>query len=166
MRERPSSIKGILIGGCVAGIVDIFAACMITHLSLPTLLRVIASGLLGESAATGGLMSAAIGLGLQLAMSVLIAAICVNVARCVPTAQPHWTIAGIVYGLAIFAVMNYIVMPLSAVGRIPHFSVASFIKNLLAMLLFGLIVAFFTRMPRSPQAQTRSPHQTTGVGIG
>ena len=42
--------------------------------------------------------------------------------------------------------MNYIVVPLSAAMTKPHFprfSVAHFVENLLAMMLFGTIVAFF-----------------------
>jgi hypothetical protein len=32
------------------------------------------------------------------------------------------------------------VVPLSAVGHTPHFSVRTFVENILAMLLFGVII--------------------------
>jgi hypothetical protein len=51
--------------------------------------------------------------------------------------------AGAVYGLIIFTVMNYLVVPLSAWHTVPHFSGRGFLANLLAMLLFGVIVAYF-----------------------
>ena len=51
------------------------------------------------------------------------------------------------YGVGVFAVMNYVVMPLSAVGHSPHFTLLSFSENMLAMLLFGVLVAFFSRSP-------------------
>ena len=38
-----------------------------------------------------------------------------------------------------------VVLPFSAVGHAPRFRVAHFGKDLLAMRLFGLIVAFFAR---------------------
>jgi hypothetical protein len=42
-------------------------------------------------------------------------------------------------------VMNYVILSRSA-GRVtPHFSPESFIEDILAMLLFGTIVAFFAR---------------------
>jgi len=44
-----------------------------------------------------------------------------------------------------FVVMNYVVMPLSAIGHRPHFTLLLFAENLAAMLLFGLIVAAFVR---------------------
>jgi len=43
--------------------------------------------------------------------------------------------------------MNYVVLPLSALGRTPHFTASRLAGNLLAMLLFGVIVAFFARAP-------------------
>lgn len=48
--------------------------------------------------------------------------------------------------------MNYVVVPLSALGKVPHFSVFSFIANLAAMLLFGWIIAFFARSKLSNRA--------------
>ena len=45
----------------------------------------------------------------------------------------------------IFVVMNYVVLPLSAVGHAPRFRIVHFIEDTLAMLLFGLIVAFSAR---------------------
>ena len=68
-------------------------------------------------------------------------------------------LAGLGYGVVIYVVMNYVVMPLSAVGRTPAFSVEGLIKNGLAMLLFGLIVAWFARanLPPAPAAAMAKP---------
>src|SRR5438552_2068657 len=56
-----------------------------------------------------------------------------------------WIAGGLAYGVGIFFVMNYVVVPLSAVHRVPHFTVQTFVENMLAMLLFGVIVAWFGR---------------------
>ena len=45
----------------------------------------------------------------------------------------------------VFVVMNYVVVPLSAWNRVAHFTPMSFVWNLLAMLVFGLIVAYASR---------------------
>jgi len=42
-------------------------------------------------------------------------------------------------------VMNYVVRPLSAAWPKTSFTPVQFIENMLAMLLFGLIVAYFAR---------------------
>jgi glycopeptide antibiotics resistance protein len=42
-------------------------------------------------------------------------------------------------------VMNYVAVPLSEIGRIPQFTSWTFSGNVLAMLGFGLLIAFFAR---------------------
>jgi len=52
----------------------------------------------------------------------------------------------------ILFVMNYAVVPLSAWKPTPHFTSTKFAENMAAMLLFGLIVAFFARLAIRPAA--------------
>jgi uncharacterized membrane protein YagU involved in acid resistance len=92
-----------------------------------------------------------LGLALQWAMSVLIAAIFVLASRGLLVLRRAWLTAGVAYGVVIFCVMNYLVVPLSAVEHAPHFTALSFAENMLAMLLFGVIIAFFVR-DSSPQS--------------
>jgi len=42
-----------------------------------------------------------------------------------------------------------LVLPLSAVGHAPRFRVAHFVEDMVAMLLFGLIVAFPARLRKT-----------------
>lgn len=138
----------ILLGGFVAGTIDIGSAALINQVSPVLILHYIAAGLVGPKAAlTGGASVAALGLVLQWAMSLVIAAIFVFAARQMPALTRAWLPWGLAYGVGIFFVMNYVVLPLSAAmtkPHLPHFTIAHFIENLLAMLLFGVIVAFFT----------------------
>jgi uncharacterized membrane protein YagU involved in acid resistance len=140
-----SVLRRVLLAGFVAGTIDIGAACLINRLGLITILQAIASGLLGRDSFHSGLSAAALGLVLQWAMSILIAAIFVFASRSLLWLRRRWVEAGIAYGVVIFFVMNHVVMPLSAVGHSPHFTTLSFVENMLAMLLFGVIVAFFAR---------------------
>ncbi len=141
-----------IIGGLVAGTVDIGSACIINSLSPVVILQAIASGILGTASFGGGAASAALGLVLQLSMSVIIAAIyCFAVGR-LKMLRRAWPAGGIIAGFVIFGVMNYVVVPLSAVGRVPHFTPATFAGNLVALVLFGLIVAFFARDADPPFA--------------
>jgi hypothetical protein len=48
---------------------------------------------------------------------------------------------GALYGVGVFIVMGFIVMPLSAAYPKPEPSLSGFILNLAANILFGLIVA-------------------------
>jgi uncharacterized membrane protein YagU involved in acid resistance len=148
---RPSPRLAVLYGGFVAGSLDILAAALINRVDPLIILRAIASGLLGRAAFQGGLPVAALGVLLQWAMSLLIAAIFVFAAGRMAWLGRRWIAAGLLYGVVVFVVMEYAVVPLSAAAK-PHFTARSLVENLLAMLLFGLIVAFFARgiRPRSP----------------
>jgi uncharacterized membrane protein YagU involved in acid resistance len=111
----------VLIGGLIAGTIDIGAAALINRADPLLICRFIARGLIGKAALQGGAPATALGVALQWLMSIIIAAI---------------------YGVIVFFVMNYVVVPLSAVRKVPHFTVLSFSENMLAMLLFGLIIAY------------------------
>ena len=78
-------------------------------------------------------------------MGILIAGIYVGATFVLPVLRRRWVRFGLAYGVAVFFVMNYVVVPLSAWQTIPHYSVAHFAANMAAMLLFGLIVAYFAR---------------------
>jgi uncharacterized membrane protein YagU involved in acid resistance len=88
---------------------------------------------------------AGVGLLLQWAMSLLIAAVYVVVADIVSVLKRRWAIGGLAYSVVVFFVMNYVVVPLSAWHRQAHFTALRLGENLAAMLLFGLIIAYCTR---------------------
>jgi hypothetical protein len=141
------ALSGILLGGIVAGTIDIGAACLITGHGVIFILQTIAGGLLAKRAHSGGLPTALLGLALQELMGILIAAIYVAAAPMLPLLRRRWLAGGLAYGVVIFFVMNYVVVPLSAWKHHPHFSAYSFAANMAAMLVFGLIVAWFARWP-------------------
>jgi uncharacterized membrane protein YagU involved in acid resistance len=144
--KTPHSILGaILLGGFIAGTIDIGAAALINAVSVPVILKAIASGILGKASFKQGIDAESLGVLLQWAMSILIAAIFVVTASRVTILKRQWLAAGLAYGVVVFFVMNYAVVPLSAIGRVPHFTASRFMENLLAMLLFGVIIAFFAR---------------------
>jgi len=144
-RSRHPLLAAILWGGLVAGTLDIAAASLISGYGPLVILRYIAAGLLGKNALAGGASEASLGMLLQWGMSLLIAAIFVLLVGRRVAATPRWPVWGIAYGAVVFAVMNYMVVPLSALAKVPHFTVFGFIANLAAMLLFGWIIAFFAR---------------------
>ena len=144
MRANTRELIGAaLAGGVVAGTIDIAAACLINGHNIRSVLHAIAGGLLGEQAFAGGMRTVILGAALQEAMAVVIAAVFVAATLMVPALRRRWIAAGVAYGVVIFFVMNYVVVPLSAWHVWPHFSVARFCSNLLAMLVFGSIVAYF-----------------------
>lgn len=149
-----ATLLAVVMGGLVASTVDIGAACLINLLGPMTILHAIASGLLGKPSFYMGWSSAVLGLVLQWAMGLLIAAIYVLAVRRLAWMQRDWRLSGLAYGVVIYFVMNDVVVPLSNAWPGRDFSKpidwAKSGENMLAMLLFGLIVAVFARryLPR------------------
>lgn len=140
-RKRHPALAAALWGGFIAGTVDIGAASLISGYHPVVILKYIAGGVLGKSALAGDLSVAGLGLLLQWAMSIIIAAIFVLATRRRAALARQWPVWGVIYGAVIFVVMNYVVVPLSALHAKPHFTAFNLIANLAAMLLFGWIVA-------------------------
>lgn len=138
-------LTAILLGGVVAGTLDVAAASLISGKDPGFILQFIGSGLIGKAAFDGGTGSMMLGLALQELMGIIIAAVFVLASLKLPWLRRRWVAAGLTYGVGIYIVMNYVVLPLSAVGRFPKFSLEGLIKNGLAMLAFGLIIAWFAQ---------------------
>jgi uncharacterized membrane protein YagU involved in acid resistance len=131
----------VAVGGLVAGSLDILVASAINEASPATILQAIASGLLGKASYDGGMGTAALGLLLQWLMSLMIAAIYGAAAMRMPALFEKPVRFGALYGVGIFIVMGFIVMPLSAAYPKPQPSISGLVLNLAANILFGLIVA-------------------------
>jgi hypothetical protein len=158
MRFERRLVLIAVTAGVIAGTVDVGAACVINSASPTVILHAIASGLIGKAARSGGLPTALLGLLLQWGMSILIAAIYLAATAARPAWRRRWIPTGVLAGVVIFAVMNYLVVPLSAAPFRPAltlhalltaFSVAKFLANLVAMIVFGLIVAYCSRDRRT-----------------
>ncbi len=114
---RPSLRRAALIGGGAAGGCDIlyaFAAFGAYGVSPQAILHSIASGLLGKPAYHGGTATAVLGLALHFGMATIMAALFAAAARSMPRLVSKPIAWGIVYGLAVYLVMNKVVVPLSA----------------------------------------------------
>jgi len=114
------SYRAILLGGLICGIMDITAAFIVYGLrgSSPILiLQSIASGLLGMDAYDGDLATAALGAGLHFVIALTAAAIYHLASRKLQFLIQHPISCGILYGIAVYLFMHFIVLPLSA---FPH----------------------------------------------
>jgi hypothetical protein len=148
------ALNAILLAGLIGGTIDIGSASVISGYGPVTIMHAIASGLLGKASFTGGVPTAVTGVLLQWGMAILIAAIYMLATAPMPAMRKRWIPTGIIAGVIIYFIMTYLVVPLSAAPFRPEFSLdgfmkafklAGFLENLLAMILFGLIIGFFVR---------------------
>ena len=152
----PALLTAVLSGGLIAGTLDIVSACLINSLPPRVILESIASGLLGAASFHDGLRAELAGLALQWAMSLLIAGIYAVAASRWAALRRRAIVGGIAYGVLIFLVMNGVVVPLSAAPFHPSLQPLKVVENLLAMVLFGLIVAAATQFARVGRAARRA----------
>ncbi|HEV7889675.1 MAG TPA: hypothetical protein VGP08_03500 [Pyrinomonadaceae bacterium] len=149
--DRPSAARAILWGGLIAGAIDITYACVFSYLrrGVPPgqILQSVASGALGKAAFDGGTPTAALGLLFHFLIALIWAAIYYLASRKLRVLARVPYVCGVVYGLLIFAVMNYVVIPLSAApfGAPPPPSPAFSVGLLVHMLGIGLPIALATR---------------------
>lgn len=152
--EKGTALYAILLGGLIGGSIDIGSAAVINGYNPVVIMHAIASGLLGPDSFKGGVPTAILGVLLQWTMALIIAVIYTGVMSRLPELRKRWVFSGTIAGVIIFFVMNYLVVPLSAAPFRPKFSLEGFehvfkpdkfVENLLAMVLFGLILGFFAK---------------------
>ena len=108
----------ILVGGLIAGSLDITYACVHSYIRRGTrstaVLRYVASGALGPGALAGGTKTAALGLAFHFLIALIAASVYYFASRVFQFMITHAVICGILYGLCVYIVMNCVVLRLSA----------------------------------------------------
>lgn len=133
----------IVVGGMAAGTLDLIAAFILFGWSVP---RAIASGLLGARALHGGSGMWVLGVVLHFVIAFSAAAVYNLASRTLEFLKSHFLVCGLFYGIAVFLVMNLIVVPHSAAPfRSSTFTLSSLIQGLLVhMFLIGLPISLST----------------------
>jgi Na+/alanine symporter len=141
--RRLNAVPAILVGGLLAGGLDLISAFVTFGARVP---RVIAAGLLGLTALQGGAGTYVLGIFLQFFIATSAAALYYAASKKLAFLKEHPLVCGLFYGIAVFLVMNLIVVPLSALhGRGP-FQLMGLIQGLLVhMFLIGLPISFSVR---------------------
>lgn len=151
-RVHPSGIdwRQVLIGGLLVAIGDITFATTLwfawdAH-GLVTVFQTIAVGVLGQASFDGGVPTALLGAVLHLFMATMFVVIYTLVARRFPALLRRVLVLGPLYGVVLYVVMNFVVMPLSRVGRSPSFTHPDWIAwSIVAHMLFGIVCVVFAR---------------------
>jgi hypothetical protein len=146
-------VRAIVYGALVVGALDLLDALVFFGLrSGAAPIRIcqsIAGGLLGRAAFQGGAGTAALGVALHFFIATCIVVTFYLASLRLPVLVRHAVIAGLLYGLAVYGVMNYIVIPLSALGGRGPFVLPVFINGLLLHAFgVGLPAALFVRAAR------------------
>lgn len=116
---KRSTAKAILTAGLIVGTLDIIAAGTQTLQGGGTLLRLgqyIASGALGKSAFSGGWLTATYGYVFHYLIALAFTVFFFLLYPRIAILGKSRLATGLLYGLLVWAVMNRVVVPLSAIG--------------------------------------------------
>lgn len=156
--RQPSGVRAVLFGGLTVGILDISDAIVFWFLRADVppmrILQSVAAGLLGRQAArAGGWPTALLGLLLHFFIATTVVLVYNLASRRLALLTRRPIVCGLAYGLLVYLVMYYVVVPLSAAGRgIPDMSPLPVLANnvLIHMLGIGLPSAFFAAWAARP----------------
>ncbi len=141
-----SAFLAIFWGGLACGVFDITQAMIAFRLQAGVtpvrVLQSVASGLLGKSSFQGGTKTAILGAFLHFFIAFSWAAIFYVASRRLTFLLERPVISGLLYGEFVWLVMNFVVLPLSAIHRWPVWNAASIITGPIGhTVLVGLPIA-------------------------
>lgn len=138
--RRRSAVLAVLVGGGIAGIVDLLLA--VHGEGWRTILGV-AAGLLGRQAMHGGAATYALGVCLHFLIALTAAAVYYGASLPLPFLKGYPLVCGLCFGAAVQLFMNLIVLPLSALHLRGPFSLHDlFVGLLIHMIVVGLPISY------------------------
>jgi hypothetical protein len=148
---RPSNyqnpaLRGILLGGFFAGLADFIYPTVKTVMAGGSWMgpwKGVASGLLGQPARDGGIEMVVLGAALHWFICISAAAILYLVVSRVKWLPRQWIALAVIHGVAVLLVMNYVILPLSAIGRGIYPLEQLHIHAFWHIVLVGLPTAYF-----------------------
>lgn len=146
MPTQVSAVRAIVFGGLAVAVLDAADALIAFGLlgSSPIqIYQYVASGLLGAAAFKGGVSTALLGVALHCFIAFALTTFFYVLARNLPIITGHWIFSGLVYGVAAYMFMSYVIIPLSAAPK-SAFSWALLLNGIFGHgLLVGLPIAWF-----------------------
>jgi hypothetical protein len=147
---RSSQLRPIVLGGMFIFIIQAIHMWIVPVLIQKTPFVVawqyIASGALGMSAFEGGGATALVGVLFPFIFSFVIAAVFILAADRIPLLHRNIIPVSLLYGFAVFIVMNMIVIPLSATPPVPAPTLPWLIEAIIEhTLLIGLALGLLVR---------------------
>lgn len=137
LEKNPNAMLALLWAGFACGVMDITAALVVYgYLGLKPLrlLQGIASGLLGPKAFDGGLATALLGLLCHFVIAFGAATVYFVASRTIPFLVQYAIVCGALYGVAVYFIMNRVVLPLSAAAKRP---------SSLKLMIIGVVIHIF-----------------------
>jgi hypothetical protein len=148
---RNSLLRSIAFGGLFIGAADAiiyhwFVESVLAGYPVTSVYQYIASGALGESAFTGGIATALLGVLIHFFVSIVVAGVFILSAGRISLLGRYPVVGSLMYGFGVFIVMEMIVTPLSAAPPLPAPTTSQLIVVILVhLLIIGLPLGILVR---------------------
>lgn len=152
--SRLAALRAIVWGGVLCGTCDLAFAVLYygnKGASPTAICQSIAGGVLGRATYSGGAQSAALGIVLHYVISFILAALYVRASRRLPVLLARAVLCGLLYGVAVYYVMNMVVLPLSALRTSAWPPPANFPSIVAHAVGVGLTIALAARFFLRPR---------------
>ena len=148
MRREWGPVRILGLGALTVGTLDILDAFVFAGLrgySPARVLQGIAAGLLGRASFAGGAATAVLGGVLHYSIASAVVTVCFLASRRLPLLTRRIALCGPAYGVLVWIVMNYVVIPLSAI-TLPPLTIVRLLNGLgIHILGVGTPSALFAR---------------------
>ena len=145
--KRSRALPTIALAGLIAGILDITSAFVIAGIKGTGSLRMlqgIASGLLAQRSFEGGMATAGLGLAIHFLIAFTAAAVFYAASRKLSSLTQHAVVSGLLYGIAVYIFMYWIVVPL-AFPTARHSMSRDVTAVIIHIVLIGLPISLVVR---------------------
>ncbi len=146
--QKSKTARAIFWGGLISGVLDLTYAIVFIRLrGYPAIVlpQAIASGLLGMKSFDGGLPTAILGVALEFLITFVATAVYYAASRRLTFLTRQAVPWGLLYGVAIYFFMNFIVVPLSAAPKFDHTWASRASDFVVHMFFIGLPMALAVR---------------------
>jgi hypothetical protein len=145
-RSNNSAWRAILLGGFFAGLADWIYPTVRTVMAGGSWMQPwkgVASGLLGQAAHDGGVGVALLGSALHFFICIAAAAVLYLVVSRLKWLPRNWILLAVLHGIAVLLAMNYVILPLSAIGHSIYPLNQLHVSAFWHIVLVGLPTAWF-----------------------
>jgi hypothetical protein len=142
------ALRAILAAWLLCGVMDLSAAFITAHsygVGPVRLLQGITTGLLGQASYNGGWQTAALGAAIHFFVAFCAATVFYLASRKMTFLTRRPIVSGILYGVAVYVVMYWVVVPLSLIHRRPFSWKATVVAIITHMVCVGTPISLMVR---------------------
>jgi hypothetical protein len=150
LNTRDSTLRSIALGGMMVAMLHLIVQdglvfSLLGQRPFILVIQYVASGAVGNAAFAGGLATALLGLIFHFLISFIVAGVFILSIDRIPLLRRNIIFGSLLYGIGVFVVLYYVVLPLSAAPPVPLRTMDIIELIIEHMLVIGLPLGLFIR---------------------